>query len=301
MPETSTSVFISYARENQEMAAALAGALERHGISTWWDFKLTGGVDFRAALQRELDRSDAVIVMWSEKSVRSAFVMDEAYEGRRQNKLIPISVDGVGPPWGFGDVHTIDYSGRSIDDVGPLLDAISLVGGGEETLPPARGIHFAALAPTPAKAGGDENLDYVEYYSDVLGLSFSYPSALLTLDTTRFRDGYFELLNLSNETEATLCRTALPRHKDIRKGQQIEKEILERRGSRCTYIGPQKETNWSNWYVLSGFGPDGKMFYLRRWYTERGSVSFEFCFDGARKPFYNHVIEEMTINRLLFD
>ncbi len=299
MSESAKRVFISYAREDQSMAAALAGALEQHGILAWWDFKLIGGVDFRAALQRELDRADAVLVLWSEDSVCSAFVIDEAYEGRRQNKLIPISVDGMGPPWGFGDIHTIDYSGRSIEDVRPVLEAILLIGDGEKTLPPARGVSYSA--PAPARGRADEDLDYVKYHSEVLGLSFSYPSALLTLDTTRFKDGYFELLNLSNETEATLCLTSVPGHKDIRKGQRIEQEMLERQGSRCTYIGPQVEKNWSNWYVLSGFGPDGKLFYLRRWYTDRGTVSFEFCFDGARKPIYNQVIEEMTIKRLSFD
>jgi hypothetical protein len=299
VPVTGKRIFISYAREDQSAASALADALESRSVTVWWDTKLIAGHNFRDSLLDEINRADAVVVLWSEYSIRSGFVIDEASEGRRQEKLIPISIDGTGPPWGFGDLHTINYSDRLHDDVDLIMDAIRQIDEGSRKPPSAS--PYRLIGDTNPQNEDDHQLDYVEYHSDVLGLTFAYPSALLTLDTSRFTEGIFEFVSLENQTEATLLMSSVPDHGDIRHGRETEESLLRSRGCRCTYIAPQKEENWSNWYVLSGIGPDGKRFYCRRWYTDRGMISFEFNFDGARIPIYNHVITEMTINRLTFD
>jgi len=100
-------VFISYAREDRESAAALARQLEAEGHTAWWDWQLVGGANYRVAISEELKKADKAIVLWSRHSIRSDFVIDEASTAKTAGKLVPISIDGSSPPLGFGGLHTI--------------------------------------------------------------------------------------------------------------------------------------------------------------------------------------------------
>ena len=50
---------------------------------------------------------------WTSRSVRSAWVRDEAGEGRDGGRLVPVTLDGCQPPLGFRQYQTIDLSGWS--------------------------------------------------------------------------------------------------------------------------------------------------------------------------------------------
>lgn len=114
------TIFISYAREDRDQAAALARALTDRGFKVWWDWNLIGGDNFRQTIRAELERADKVIVIWSEASATSSFVIDEVSAARRQNKLVPTHVDDALPPFGFGDLHTLPLTAEAHD-----LDAIA--------------------------------------------------------------------------------------------------------------------------------------------------------------------------------
>ena len=105
------SVFLSYSREDGETAAAVAAALEQRGHSVWWDQQVQGGSRFSQEIDRALKRSDAVLVLWSDSSVESAWVQDEAAEGRDSARLVPAIIDGSKPPLGFRQYQAIDLSG----------------------------------------------------------------------------------------------------------------------------------------------------------------------------------------------
>ncbi|MBX3578091.1 MAG: TIR domain-containing protein [Rhizobiaceae bacterium] len=107
-----SDVFISYAREDRAFARELCDALRERGIDVWWDFDLVGGDDFRHRIKGAIDESERVIVLWSERSVRSHFVIDEAGEAKRLNKLVPVAIDGAEPPLGFRGLHTV-----SVEDI----------------------------------------------------------------------------------------------------------------------------------------------------------------------------------------
>ena len=64
------NVFLSYARRDRERVLALASALEREGLSVWWDPNLVPGKRFRDIIARELSAADAVIVVWTAASTR---------------------------------------------------------------------------------------------------------------------------------------------------------------------------------------------------------------------------------------
>lgn len=112
-------VFISYAREDREHAHAVADALQKQGYTVWWDWKIVGGADFRTEIGKALERSEKVIVLWSKQSIRSAFVIDEASEAKKTGKLVPLSIDGSSPPFGFGNLHTI-----SIEDLAAGIGSV---------------------------------------------------------------------------------------------------------------------------------------------------------------------------------
>jgi TolB-like protein len=104
------TVFLSYARADQEQAAKLAGALQQAGFDVWWDTLIEGGAAFAQSIEAALERCDAVIVAWSRNSVGSDWVLDEAARGRDLRKLVPVSLDGTLPPLGFRQYHSIDLS-----------------------------------------------------------------------------------------------------------------------------------------------------------------------------------------------
>lgn len=103
-----TDVFISYARVNRETAQAVAVGLEAAGLAVWWDRELTGGGDFAAEIEQQLLLAPVTLVLWSSASVRSDFVRDESGRARDLDRLLPVRVEAVPLPLGFGTLHTLD-------------------------------------------------------------------------------------------------------------------------------------------------------------------------------------------------
>ncbi|MFV1981589.1 MAG: toll/interleukin-1 receptor domain-containing protein, partial [Rhodothermia bacterium] len=94
-------VFISYAREDSNTAGKLSDALELEGLSVWWDREIPPGKTFDEVITEQLAQSKCVIVLWSNASVSSNWVLDEVSEARSQNKLVPVLIDDVQIPMGF--------------------------------------------------------------------------------------------------------------------------------------------------------------------------------------------------------
>jgi tetratricopeptide (TPR) repeat protein len=105
---TTLDVFVSYAREDRPTASNLAAALQARGISVWWDREILGGTEFSAVIEQELNRARVALVLWSENAVRSSFVRDESARALAADKLLPVRIEAVAPPLGFGQIHTLD-------------------------------------------------------------------------------------------------------------------------------------------------------------------------------------------------
>jgi len=107
-------VFLSYAREDVAVAESLASVLAENGVDVWWDRNIAGGEEFSDLIEKELAKADAVVVIWSPHSVKSRWVRDEAAIGGDSGRLVPVSIQGVQPPMGFRQFHTLDLGkGRS--------------------------------------------------------------------------------------------------------------------------------------------------------------------------------------------
>ncbi len=122
-------VFLSYAREDVEAAKRLADAIAIAGHEVWWDRHIQGGSRFTNEIDRALKEAEAVVVLWSETSVRSAWVQDEAAEGRDSGRLVPVALDSVKPPLGFRQFHTVGLGwsndNEQFQGVDDLLNAIA--------------------------------------------------------------------------------------------------------------------------------------------------------------------------------
>ena len=102
------SLFLSYSREDASQVGPLAAALEGDGHKVWWDQHISGGQEFADIIERALESADVVIACWTEISVHSGWVRDEAGVGRDKGRLVPVSLDGCQPPLGFRQYHTIN-------------------------------------------------------------------------------------------------------------------------------------------------------------------------------------------------
>jgi adenylate cyclase len=124
-------IFLSYARDDADAARQLADLIVRAGHDVWWDDRLRGGSRFAKEIDRALKNAEAVVVLWSAASVESAWVQDEAAEGRDSDRLVPVAIRSAKPPLGFRQFHAIDLgswngNGRPAA-FDKLLDAIGRV------------------------------------------------------------------------------------------------------------------------------------------------------------------------------
>ena len=103
-----STIFFSYARDDQARALPIIRLIEQAGFSVWWDGLLEGGERFSRTTEDALDRAKAVVVLWSKTSAQSHWVHDEATRGRDRRVLVPLSIDGSSPPLGFGQFQVID-------------------------------------------------------------------------------------------------------------------------------------------------------------------------------------------------
>jgi hypothetical protein len=141
-----SDIFISYKREDQAIARKLADALEGEGWSVWWDPKLRAGERFNDVIEKALKEAKCVIVLWSERSIQSDYVKDEATYALEKDKLVPVAIETVDLPFRFQGLHTLSLVGwdgsKDLSEFRRLVDDISAI----QVL--HRGNRFVAPSPT---------------------------------------------------------------------------------------------------------------------------------------------------------
>ncbi len=106
-------IFLGYARDDRARAEALVQALERSGLPVWWDFSIPVGESFESSIQRALESSGAVLILWSPRGLASDWVRAEAEWALGRRKLVGVKVEPVALPPEFGGAPSIDLSGWS--------------------------------------------------------------------------------------------------------------------------------------------------------------------------------------------
>jgi len=213
-----SDVFISYKAEDRSRVEPLVDALEAESLDVWWDARVSGGDAWRETIARQLEAAGCVIVVWSKRSTgpEGRFVRDEASWAQKRGTYLPITIDKVDPPLGFGETQALPLRAWKGDPADRRYKAISdcvhqilgkeraqkaatpahhakgarvdrrtaLIGGGAATLVAAGIGGFLLLRPSGAKANTVAVLPFAnlsgdrsqDYFSD--GLAEEVRSAL---------------------------------------------------------------------------------------------------------------------------
>lgn len=105
------TVFLSYSREDFEIAGRVVKLLNDEGITTFWDTEIRNGLNWEAALEEKLKNVKCVLVLWSNTSVSSSWVREEADFGRSRQVLVAANIDGCKLPFGYRVYQTDSLAG----------------------------------------------------------------------------------------------------------------------------------------------------------------------------------------------
>jgi predicted ATPase len=102
-----SSLFISYNRQDREIARRIKNALENQlQCETWWDEDIHAASQWNQAIDDALKNARCVVVLWSTNSVTSDWVLQEAAVGRTLGKLMPVQIDSCNIPSSFTHLQT---------------------------------------------------------------------------------------------------------------------------------------------------------------------------------------------------
>lgn len=213
-------IFISYNREDQHRARAIAEALQAEGLSVWWDSNLRAGESYDEVTEKNLREAGAVVVLWSERSVNSKWVRAEATVGERFSKLVPVMIDECERPLRFELVQTADLTRWHGDRTDPnwrdFTQSVKSALGHAEQAP-----SLQTSAP-PSSGAGDVTIENTFWTSIKDGSERSDFEAYLK----RYPDGHFS--DLARNRLAALDRAAQQARRPAAPRPQAPTEAAQR-------------------------------------------------------------------------
>ena len=133
-----SDVFVSYKAEDRKRVRPLVKALEDDGYTVWWDEQIGGGAAWRQTIEAELNAAKCVLVAWSKKSAGpdGTFVQDEATRAQQRRVYVPVLIDKVHLPLGFGEMQALPLVGwrgdRSDARYQAVLSAVQRIAGARD-------------------------------------------------------------------------------------------------------------------------------------------------------------------------
>ena len=155
-----SDVFVSYKAEDRKRVRPLVEALEADGYSVWWDEQIGGGTAWRQSIEAELNAAKCVIVVWSKRSVGpdGTFVQDEATRAQQRHVYVPVTIDKVHLPLGFGETQALPltgwHGGTSDPHYRAVLDAVRRITGRKGRASTSRTIVQAPVSRRAVIGGG---------------------------------------------------------------------------------------------------------------------------------------------------
>lgn len=118
-------IFLSYSRRDIVVVKRLIREFEAQGISVWWDFEIPSGQTYSNVIKDALSTCHFILVVWTENSATSNYVIEEADYAFQHDKLLCVRVgDDFELPFGFGRVQADDLSGALKGGARDYLDKI---------------------------------------------------------------------------------------------------------------------------------------------------------------------------------
>ena len=113
-------IFLSYATKDRDRLVSLVKALEAQGWSVFWDHRsIKVAQDWHDVIGTAIQQCPCVIVAWSQNSVVSRWVREEALIARDRGVLYPVLLDRVAPPFGFTLMQAADFTAWNGKDSHP--------------------------------------------------------------------------------------------------------------------------------------------------------------------------------------
>jgi serine/threonine-protein kinase len=139
-------LFVSYKSEDRARVKPLVDALQADGLSVWWDAHIEGGAGWRQRIEQELTSARCVLVAWTKRSAgpEGEFVHDEATRAKRRGVYLPVLLDQVELPLGFGEKQALPLTGWKGDRTDVRYQAV---------LAAARAVVGSVPLPTAVAAG----------------------------------------------------------------------------------------------------------------------------------------------------
>jgi len=101
-------IFLSYCEKDEERLKPIFNNFKEIGWTIWtYVGNLAPGIDIQKTIEKQIELSKCVIVFWSNNSIESRFVKDEADRAIKQNKYLPVLIDDLVLPIGFGYIQAI--------------------------------------------------------------------------------------------------------------------------------------------------------------------------------------------------
>jgi hypothetical protein len=157
-------VFVSYDRDDRERIAELVALLEAQGWSVFWDRDIPSGKSWRSHLVGALERARCVVVLWTDRSIESDWVAEEADFARQRDVLVPVLLDPVAPPLGFRTIQAASLLGwpEAVDPaaIADFLRAVAALlaeptsAAAQERAPPTASVVAEVERPAAASDAG---------------------------------------------------------------------------------------------------------------------------------------------------
>ena len=144
-----SEIFLSYAGADRARVEPLVHALEAEGLQLWWDRDINYGESFHKVIEQALTAAPCVVVVWTRESVQSEWVLNEASDARKRDRLVPVLLDPVTPPLEFRHLQAADLSHWKGDAADPQFTRlreglVAMLGRNDARVP-------AALATGPVR------------------------------------------------------------------------------------------------------------------------------------------------------
>ena len=117
-------IFISYSSTDKTIVKMIAGLLEEKGWSVWWDRQIPIGRKYDTVIETEIQNAGCVLVVWTERSIKSEWVKNEASEAAAKEKLVPIVLEQITIPLAFRRIESAMLVGWSGEKDHPELEIL---------------------------------------------------------------------------------------------------------------------------------------------------------------------------------
>jgi hypothetical protein len=106
-----SDIFFSYAAADEARVRQLAEALKAQGLDADPDRRVLPGQNPSVEMNRRLEAAKVVVVVWSAASQNNQSLRDEAGVADKDGKLMPVLIDAIATPIGFGQLHPANLAG----------------------------------------------------------------------------------------------------------------------------------------------------------------------------------------------